>query len=125
MLQFTPPGLYDASITLLRAIGDTYAHHKGQRIPVIAYRSETRGPNTKKRASATIQPFIEMALYKPDDIPPAFRRWYLSSPFAVAIPEAVWRICPAHLLDFAEDGSTIVLKERWDGPAIRPPSLPL
>ena len=125
MYPFTPPGLYDVSIALLQAIADTYERHEGKIIPVIAYRRETFEQDSKKRVSEKTGPFIELAVYPPGDVPPPLRRWYRDCPFVVAIPEAVWRICPAHLLDFAEDGSTIVLKERWDGPAIRPPSLPL
>ncbi len=123
MDHFTPPGLYDVSIVLLRALAATYERHDRRRIPLIAYRGETPFRDAEDRPAETLPPYLAIAVLRPAEVPPAFRRWFLDCPFAIAIPEAVWRVCPAHLIDYDQDGDVIVLKERWDGPALPLPAV--
>ena len=125
MLSLTPPGLYDVSITLLRALAATYERHGRHHIPVLVYHPKTVVRDQDDRGVEALPPSITTVLYRPADVPTIFRRWFLDCPFAIAIPEAVWRACPQRLLDFDSSGSAIVLKDRWDGPEITPPAITL
>ena len=123
MNQFTPPGLYDVSIALLRTIAATFERHERRRLPVIAYHAESRAYDADGHPAESLPPILRIDLYRLTDVPPAFRRWFLDCPFAIAIPESVWHACPAHLIDYDQDGDVIVQKERWDGPGLLLPTV--
>lgn len=125
MMSLTPPGLYDVSITILRALAATYERHGRHLIPVLVYHPETVVRDQDDRGAEALPPSITTVLYRPADVPKIFRRWFLDCPFAIAIPEVVWRACPQRLLDFDSSGSAIVLKDRWDEPEIMPPAITL
>jgi hypothetical protein len=113
MIQFSPPNLYAVSIALLRELQAAYERQAGRRIPVIAYLPPWVGYGPNGHPPERHPARIELQYFAPTAVPPAFRRWFLNSPFAILIPEAVWRVGP-HLLDL--EGSKIVLRASWDGP---------
>ena len=123
MQIFTPPGLYDVSVALLRELAAMYARHGERKIPVIVYQPSLTCHHPDGRRWEDMPPCLAFERYGPQDVPQGFRRWFLDVPFAIAIPEAVWRACPHRLIDFDADGREIVLKESWDGPGIRPPKI--
>ena len=123
MLTLTPPGLYDVSVAPLPLLKAMFERHERERIPAIVYEEAVlRQPPVEGEAIA-VPPRLVLARLHPDEAPPAMRRWFMGAPFVIAIPEAVWHACPAHLLDFGDDGRTIVVRHNWDGPAVELPAV--
>lgn len=121
MTVFAPPGLYDVSVTLLRALHEMFLRHEKARIPVICYRPSLLCRTPDGRPHERLPPKLELGRFRPDEVPPHVRRWFLDTPFAIAIPEAVWRAGP-HLIDLDAD-EQVVLKASWEGRAVPLPEL--
>jgi hypothetical protein len=121
---FAPPGLYDVSVALLRELHAIYERHRHERIPVIAYDAGLILLGPDHRPAECFPPLLIIQLCKPSDVPPNVLRWFHDTPYALAIPEALWRAIPHRLIDRSDDGKEIVLKTSWNGPGISPPLLP-